>query len=67
VSGIVPVYRLGDHGLKSRNGLGNYLFTTASRPAMGPTQPPFQWVSGDTSQRIMRPGCEADLSLPSSV
>jgi len=25
------------------------LFTTASRPALGPTQLPIQWVSGDLS------------------
>jgi len=25
-------------------GAGDFLFSKRSRPAMGPTQPPFQWV-----------------------
>jgi hypothetical protein len=31
-------------GFDSLLGLGIFLFTTASRTAMGPTQPPIQWV-----------------------
>jgi hypothetical protein len=27
-------------------GAGNFPFTTAPRPALGPTQPPIQWVQG---------------------
>jgi hypothetical protein len=27
----------------------NFLFSTSSRPALGPTQPPIQWVLGDIS------------------
>jgi hypothetical protein len=42
-----------------------FLFTTASRAAMGPTQPPIQWLPGALSLRIKRPGREAD-HLPSS-
>jgi len=33
-------------GLESRHGLGIFLFTIASRPALGPTQPPIQWLPG---------------------
>jgi hypothetical protein len=43
------------------------LFTTASRPALGPTQPPIQWVPGFLSLGIKRPGSEADHSSPSSA
>jgi hypothetical protein len=41
-------------------GQGIFLFTTASRTALGPTQPPIQWVSGALSLGVKRPGCEAD-------
>jgi len=27
-------------------GAGNFLFDTVSKPALGPTQPPIQWVPG---------------------
>jgi hypothetical protein len=36
-------------GFDSRRGLGIFLFITASRTAMGPTQPPTQWVPGAPS------------------
>jgi hypothetical protein len=41
-------------------GLGIFLFTTASRPALGPTQPPIKWVPGTISLEVKRPGREAD-------
>jgi hypothetical protein len=50
-----------------RQGLGIFLFTTASRPALGPTQPPIQWVLGSLSLRVKRPGREANHSPPSSA
>jgi hypothetical protein len=50
--------------LSSRQGLGIFLFTTASRPALGPAQP-IQWVPGALSLGIKRPGREADHSPPS--
>jgi hypothetical protein len=43
------------------------LFTTASRTALGPTQPPVQWVPGALSWVVKRPGREADHSPPSSA
>jgi hypothetical protein len=52
-------WTIGVLGFDSRRGLGIFLFTTASRTALGPTQPPVQWVK--------RLGCEADLSPPSSA
>jgi hypothetical protein len=48
-------------------GLGIFLFTTASRMALGPTQPPIQWAPGALSLWVKRPGSEADHSFPSSA
>jgi hypothetical protein len=48
-------------------GLGIFLFTTASRTALGPTQPPIQRVPGALSLGVKRPGREADHSPPSSA
>jgi hypothetical protein len=40
LSGIALGYGLDDRGFQSRQGMGISLFTTASRPVLGPTQPP---------------------------
>jgi hypothetical protein len=37
------------------------------RSALGPTHPPVQWVRGDLSLEVKRPGREADHSPPSSA
>jgi hypothetical protein len=42
-------------------------FATASRPALKPTQPPIQWVTGAISQGVKRPGRESGHSPPSSA
>jgi hypothetical protein len=47
--------------------LGIFLFTTASRPTLGPTQPPTQWVPGVLSLWVRRVGREADHSSPSTA
>jgi hypothetical protein len=49
--------------------LKNYLFLIAfvSRTALGPTQPPIQFVPGALSLGVKRPGREADHSPPSSA
>jgi hypothetical protein len=60
-------YGLDDRGFESRQGLGIFLFTTASRPALGTTQPPIQWVPGALSLRVKRPGGEADHLPPTSA
>jgi hypothetical protein len=54
-------------GFDSRRGLGIFLFTTASRTALEPTQPPIQWVPGALSLGEKRPRREADHSPPSSA
>jgi hypothetical protein len=51
----------------SRQGLGIFLFTTASRTALEPTQSPIQWVLGALYLGVKRPGREADHSPPSSA
>jgi hypothetical protein len=40
---------------------------TASRPALGPTQPPIQWVPGVLSPGVKQQKREADHSHTSSV
>jgi hypothetical protein len=60
---------LEDRGSRDRFpvGAGNFFFTTAPRTALGPTQPPIQWVSGTLSLGVKRMGRETDHSLPSSA
>jgi hypothetical protein len=71
--GIANGYRLDNSGSGVRfpgGGLGMFLFSTASRPTMGPIQPPIQWVlggGGALSPGIKWSGREADHSSPSSV
>jgi hypothetical protein len=43
-----------------------FLFSTASRPVPGPTQPPNQWVPGAFTPAVKRQRREADHSPPSS-
>jgi hypothetical protein len=52
-------------GLGSIPGRGKIVFSTAPRAALGPVQPPTQWVSGTLSPRVKRPRREADYSPPS--
>jgi hypothetical protein len=47
--------------------LGLFLLATASRPALGPTQPPIQWQSGILPRGVKRPEREAEYSPPSSA
>jgi hypothetical protein len=67
--GIALGYDLGDRSYRVRfpGGLGNFLFTTVSRTALGPTQLPIQWVLGALSLGVKRPEREADHSPPSSA
>jgi hypothetical protein len=51
----------------SRWELGIFLFTTVSRTALGPIQPPIQWVPRALFLGVKRPRREADHSPPSSA
>jgi hypothetical protein len=59
------------YGLDSRGsipGRGKIsVLSTATIPALGPTQPPIQWIPGALSLGVKRPGREADHSPPSSA
>jgi hypothetical protein len=44
-----------------------FLFSTASRPALVPTQSAVQWVTEAISLGVNRPGRDADHSPPSSA
>jgi hypothetical protein len=71
ISGIMMImmiiWTIGVLGFASRQGLGIFLFTTASRTALGPTQPPIQRVPGTLSLGVKRPGREAYHSPPCSA
>jgi hypothetical protein len=60
-------YGLDYRGFESRQELGILLFTTASRPALGPTQLPIQLLTGALSLRVKRTERENDHSLSSSA
>jgi hypothetical protein len=45
----------------------HFHFSMSSRPALGPTQPPIQWVQRTLSPGVKRPGCEADHLPPTSA
>jgi hypothetical protein len=64
---IYIFYGLNKRGFESRQGLGIFLFTTVSRPALGPIKPPIHWVPGALSVGVKRPGREGDHSPPSST
>jgi hypothetical protein len=67
LSGTALGCELDDRGFDSRQGLEIFLLTTASRRTLWPTQPPIQWIPGDLSMGVKRPGCQADHSPPSSA
>jgi hypothetical protein len=60
-------WKIGVLGFDSRRGLAVFLFTTASRTGLEPTQPPIQWLQGALSLGVKRAGREADHSPPYSA
>jgi hypothetical protein len=68
VVGIVIGYGLDNRGGRSSSPgrIKDFLFTS-SRPALGSTQPPIQWVPEALSTGVKRPGREADRSSPASA
>jgi len=56
--------RAGRWGFDFRQGLYCFLFATASRPVLGPIQPPIQWSLRAISPEVRQPGREADNSPP---
>jgi hypothetical protein len=54
-------------GFDSWQQLGIFLFTTMSRMAVGPTQPPIQWIPGALSLDVKWPRHDVDHSPPSSA
>jgi hypothetical protein len=60
-------WTMGVLGFDSQRGLGIFLFSTAFRLAVRPTQPTMQWVPGAITLEVKQQGHEADHSLPSSA
>jgi hypothetical protein len=67
VVGIATGYGLDDRGVGYRVPVESRIFSASSRPALGPTQPPIQWVPGALSPGVKRLEREADHSPPASA
>jgi hypothetical protein len=65
--GIAIGYRLEDQGVGVLIAVGSRIFSTSSRPVLGPTQPPIKWLSWALSLGVKRPGRETDHSPPVSA
>jgi hypothetical protein len=57
------------YGLEGRDSISRrgkiFIFSTESTLALGPTQPPIQWVQGEISPGVKRPSRQTDHSPPS--
>jgi hypothetical protein len=54
-------------GISSPGGVKNFRFSISSRPALGPTQLPIQWVPGARTPEVKRQGRVADNFPPSGA
>jgi hypothetical protein len=63
--GVAKGYGL--DGRSSIPGRDKIFLLIASRPTLGPSQPPIQCVPGETSQEVKRPGSKADHSPQSNA
>jgi hypothetical protein len=63
LSGVALGYGLDDRGYEFRQGPRIFLFTTVSGMALGPTQPPIQWVPGAISLGVNRLGVKLTTHL----
>jgi hypothetical protein len=63
LNSIALDYGLNDRGFETQQGQRILLFSTASRPALGP----IQWVPGTVSLGVKRPRRKADHPPPSSA
>jgi hypothetical protein len=62
-----PFHKRRENSWLAKQKVFHIKLSTASRTALGPTQPPIQWVPGAISLGVKRPGREADHSPPSSA
>jgi hypothetical protein len=60
-------YGLVDRSSISGRGRNFIFFASASRPALGPTHPPIQWVAGALYPEVKQPGRTVDHSSPSNA
>jgi hypothetical protein len=69
VVGIATGYGLDDRGIRSSSPgrVKNFLFSTSSRPALGSTQPPIEWILVALSPGVKRQERDADRSPPTSA
>jgi hypothetical protein len=67
VVGIVTTLRAGQSEIRIPTKSRDFVFSEISRPAVGFTQPPIQWVPGSLSAALKRPRCEVDHWPSSSV
>jgi hypothetical protein len=64
---IATGYGLDDRGVGVQVPVGSRILSTSFRPALGPTQPPVEWVPRTLSPALKRQGREADHSPPASA